>query len=202
MCFLVENWLRNLPHFPRSKTFQVLSLGTMWFLLAFFSPNHSVNRISLSRKPVARHVASNLSIVQKCPPSRSRRLPICKKAPLCKGRDALSKQHGVLFIAKAGSKLCLRPGPKAGTAGDWGIVVDITVLDWHSHMPSFRNQSISRCYAGIWPLKKAKTMLVCRLQKCTKWCKHKNTIQITFAFLNLYSIVHPRQYAALGGYVF
>ena len=44
------------------------------------------------------------------------------EAPLCKGRDALSKQHGVLFIAKAGSKLCLRPGPKAGTVGDWGIV--------------------------------------------------------------------------------
>ena len=42
-------------------------------------------------------------------------------APLCKGRDALSKQHGVLFIAKAGSKLCLRPGPKAGTRVPEGL---------------------------------------------------------------------------------
>ena len=36
-----------------------------------------------------------------------------KKAPLCKGRDALRKYAGGIFLAKAGSKLCLRPGPKA-----------------------------------------------------------------------------------------
>ena len=35
-----------------------------------------------------------------------------KKAPLCKGRDALRKHAGGMFLAKAGSKLCLRPGPK------------------------------------------------------------------------------------------
>ena len=42
------------------------------------------------------------------------------KAPLCKGRDALSKQPGGLFVAKAGSKLCLRPGPKAVAAATEG----------------------------------------------------------------------------------
>ena len=30
------------------------------------------------------------------------------------GRDALRKYAGGIFLAKAGSKLCLRPGPKAG----------------------------------------------------------------------------------------
>jgi len=29
------------------------------------------------------------------------------------GRDALRKYAGGIFLAKAGSKLCLRPGPKA-----------------------------------------------------------------------------------------
>ena len=31
-------------------------------------------------------------------------------APLCKGRDALSKQHGVLLVAKAGSNAMLATG--------------------------------------------------------------------------------------------
>ena len=52
-------------------------------------------------------------------------------APLPKGRDALSKRAGGTFVAKAGSKLCLRPGPKAGTANlprgrDWGIRSSVT----------------------------------------------------------------------------
>ena len=34
------------------------------------------------------------------------------------GRDALRKYAGGIFLAKAGSKLCLRPGPKAGDVGD------------------------------------------------------------------------------------
>ena len=34
------------------------------------------------------------------------------------GRDALRKYAGGIFLAKAGSKLCLRPGPKAVTEGD------------------------------------------------------------------------------------
>ena len=34
------------------------------------------------------------------------------------GRDALRKYAGGIFLAKAGSKLCLRPGPKAGAVGD------------------------------------------------------------------------------------
>ena len=34
------------------------------------------------------------------------------------GRDALRKYAGGIFLAKAGSKLCLRPGPKAGAGGD------------------------------------------------------------------------------------
>ena len=33
---------------------------------------------------------------------------------LCGGRDALRKYAGGIFLAQAGSKLCLRPGPKAG----------------------------------------------------------------------------------------
>ncbi len=37
------------------------------------------------------------------------------KAPLCKGRDALRKHAGGMFLAKAGSKLRLRPGPQAGS---------------------------------------------------------------------------------------
>ena len=32
------------------------------------------------------------------------------EAPLCKGRDALSKQHGVLLVAKAGSNAMLATG--------------------------------------------------------------------------------------------
>jgi hypothetical protein len=34
------------------------------------------------------------------------------------GRDALRKYAGGIFLAKAGIKLCLRPGPKAVAAGD------------------------------------------------------------------------------------
>ena len=34
------------------------------------------------------------------------------------GRDALRKYACGIFLAKAGSKLCLRPGPKAGAVGD------------------------------------------------------------------------------------
>ena len=34
------------------------------------------------------------------------------------GRDALRKYAGSIFLAKAGSKLCLRPGPKAVAVGD------------------------------------------------------------------------------------
>ena len=44
------------------------------------SQKHANQRVGF-----ARHVASNLSIVYKCQLYRSRRLPICKKAPLCKG---------------------------------------------------------------------------------------------------------------------
>ena len=39
------------------------------------------------------------------------------KAPL-EGRDALSKHAGGMFVAKAGSRLCMRPGPKAVSAAD------------------------------------------------------------------------------------
>ena len=41
---------------------------------------------------------------------------LCLATPF--GRDALSKQPGGLFVAKAGSKLCLRPGPKAVSEAD------------------------------------------------------------------------------------
>ena len=34
------------------------------------------------------------------------------------GRDALRKYACGIFLAKAGSKLCLRPGPKAGSEAD------------------------------------------------------------------------------------
>ena len=34
------------------------------------------------------------------------------------GRDALRKYAGGIFLAKAGSKLCLRPGPKAVAIAD------------------------------------------------------------------------------------
>ena len=34
------------------------------------------------------------------------------------GRDALKKYACGIFLAKAGSKLYLRPGPKAGAVGD------------------------------------------------------------------------------------
>ena len=36
------------------------------------------------------------------------------------GRDALRKYASGIFFAKAGSTLCLRPGPKAVAVGDWG----------------------------------------------------------------------------------
>jgi len=37
---------------------------------------------------------------------------------LCKGRDALRKYAGGIFLAKAGSNLRLRPGPKAVSEAD------------------------------------------------------------------------------------
>ena len=48
------------------------------------------------------------------------------KAPLCKGRDALSKHAGGMFAAKAGSKLRLRPGGGRIAAG--GIVFSVGAL--------------------------------------------------------------------------
>ena len=55
-CLLRAKQLRNLPHFPRSKTLQVFSLETMWFLLVFYLSNRlatkqqSVPRKTFSRK--------------------------------------------------------------------------------------------------------------------------------------------------------
>jgi len=44
-------------------------------------------------------------------------------APLYKGRDALSKQHGVLLVAKAGSNAMLATGAEGCHVSDWGIVI-------------------------------------------------------------------------------
>ena len=44
------------------------------------------------------------------------RLPRIRLPP--GGRDALRKYAGGIFLAKAGSKLCLRPGPKAVSEAD------------------------------------------------------------------------------------
>ena len=40
------------------------------------------------------------------------------KRLLPRGSDALRKYAGGIFLAKAGSKLCLQPGPKAGNGVD------------------------------------------------------------------------------------
>ena len=41
---------------------------------------------------------------------------------MCKGRDALSKQHGVLLVAKAGSNAMLATRAEGCHDSDWGIV--------------------------------------------------------------------------------
>ncbi|MBR0326489.1 MAG: hypothetical protein IIX09_01660, partial [Clostridia bacterium] len=72
--------------------------------------NGENSAIKSSHRPIKRFVGTFIYIGRR---NGGERLPPG-------GRDALRKYAGGIFLAKAGSKLCLRPGLKAVAVGDRG----------------------------------------------------------------------------------